>query len=484
MEDYCMQDCITTAKLFEFLEHEFDYKAAAEAVRIENRAARILGRQEQWGVAFDVTGASQLYAKLAGKQQAIARELKDSYFKPFYLRNGPAVTPKRSMKYKMLLRGDVTEGAPYVKIKLTEFNPGSRQHIYKRLMALYGWKPTKFTPSGEPMVDETVLQALPMPPAKLLTEYLLLEKRLGQIAEGNQAWLKQERDGRIHGRVKQNGTRTTRASHVSPNMGQVPKVGKEYGAECRSLFGPSVGRVQVGSDLSGIEMRALGHYLGAYDGGAFGREAVEGDVHSLMMKAIGFNSRDITKTAEYAYIYGAGDPKLGEITLSDMTEEERAEVGKVSQRKLAALGRATREKLQKGLNGMEPLVNACHTAAERGWMRTLDNRRIAVPSKHSSLNTLLQAMGGVLAKQWMIELDDMLIEAGINPANTWYVDDSFGAVQMLWVHDEVQLDVKQREEDRVARIAEQAAAKAGEHFKLRVPVAAESKIGSNWRECH
>jgi len=496
--EYCMEDVLVNIDLFDYLEAKFPYTEAADAVRIENRVARILTKQTQFGVVFNESKAQKLHAEIMKHKLRIEAEL-IAMFGSFYLKKGPMVTPKRSMKRNNKELGCkewVDEGEPYTPVKLVEFNPSSRQHIANRLIVRNGWKPTAFTDTGDPKIDETVLSGLLYPEARLLNTYLMIDKRLGMLAEGNQAWFKQARNGRIHGRVNQNGTRTTRASHVNPNLGQVPKVKKNkdgsikegieggWGAEMRELFEVSKGRKQVGVDLSGIELRALGNYMARYDNGKYADLVINGDVHSETMHVITFNDRNNTKTAEYAYLYGAGDYKLGLITYDDMTEAQKAEFGEVTQKKLTALGRATRSKLVKGLHGMEPLMNACYKAAKRGSLRALDGRRIRVPSRHSSLNTLLQHLGGLLAKVWMIIVEDRLMEAGLIEEHSWVVTPLDRVQQILWVHDELQFDCEPEVAEGVAAIAIDAARLAGEFFKLRVKVDAEAKIGNNWRECH
>ena len=490
MEDYCVQDVLTNIKLFDFLEARFDYVGAARAVEIENKAAIILQRQEQWGVAFDTAAAGKLHAKLVAKHTSIADELREKYFSPFLMRNGKAVTPKKTMKRKNPggWIDHITEGAPYVKIKLVDFNPASRQHIYKRLMAVYGWVPTKFAEKGEPTVDESVLELLQYPPIPLLLEYLLLEKRLGQLAEGNQAWLRKEVNGRIHGRVKQNGTRTSRCSHVSPNLGQVPKVSKPYGVECRSLFGPSKGRKQMGVDLSGIEMRAQGHYLARFDGGYFAQQVVEGDVHDLARVAMQMNSRDITKTFEYAMTYGSGMPNLGAIVYSDFTDEQKKRFGATGVQKLGRLGSQRKSMLSSGLKGFKQLLDAVEQSYKKGWLRSLDGRKLAVPSKHSALNTLFQGFGGVLAKVWLVEFDRLLQENDLIPKLTWYIDpdqhDLWKVVQMLFVHDELQNDCIPEYAEQAGELAVQAAQSTKQLLGLNVDIDAEYKVGDSWAECH
>ena len=487
MEDYCVQDVVTNSKLFDYFEKKFDYVGAARAVALENKVAPILARQEQWGVAFNVPAAGKFHAQLVAKHEVLATELR-KFFTPFYQRKGKAVVPKRTLNYKDVMRPDLTEGATYVKVELKDFNPGSGKHVAARLMAVYGWKPTEFTPTGDPKTDEAVIKKLNYPPCKLLLEYLLIDKRLGQLAEGKMAWLKKEKNGRIYGRVKANGTRTTRCSHVNPNLGQVPKVSKPYGTECRGLFGPGPGRVQMGCDLSGIEMRAQGHFLARFDGGYFAKQVVDGDVHELARVALGMNSRDNTKTFEYAMTYGSGMPNLGSIVYADMTDEQKREFGKPNQNKFAKLGKARKERLATGLTGFDQLLAAVEAAHERGWMRSLDGRKLAIPSKHSALNTLFQGFGGVVAKTWLVIFNDLLVERNLIPANTYYIDpeqhDLWRVVQMLFVHDEIQTDCLSGYEKQAGELAVEAARATRVYLNLNVEIDAEYKLGKDWSECH
>ena len=118
-------------------------------------------------------------------------------------------------------------------IEMKEFNLGSRQQI-ARYLRYFGWKPTKFTEHGQPIVDEKVLQGITdIPEAELIKEFLLLQKRIAQV----ESWVEAvARDGRVHGRVITNGAITGRMSHQSPNMAQVPAVYSPYGKECRELW--------------------------------------------------------------------------------------------------------------------------------------------------------------------------------------------------------------------------------------------------------
>lgn len=300
MLERCVVDVEVTDRLKTQIEKEGVDPRASE---LEHRVATIVARQERQGFCFDVRKAETLTATLMSRRQVLEQELQDT-FKPFYLPDGPPTKWKRTINRKK--PSGVIEYCPedgeYQKIKLTVFNPGSRQHIAHRLKALYNWEPTEFTEKGQAKIDETVLGKLPWPEAKLLKEYFAVGKILGMVAEGDNAWLKLVRNGKIHGEVITNGAVTGRATHRNPNVAQTPAVGALFGRECRELFRPEAGKVEVGIDVSGLELRMLAHYLSRWDDGAYGRVVCEGDVHTVNQQAAGLDSRSIAKTFIYAFL--------------------------------------------------------------------------------------------------------------------------------------------------------------------------------------
>ena len=125
------------------------------------------------------------------------------------------------------------------------------------------------------IVDESTLAGVDIPEAKAIAEYLLVQKRVAQI----ESWIDAvSDDNRIHGKVITNGAVTGRMTHHSPNMAQVPAVGSEYGAECRSLFTVDKGYKLVGCDASGLELRMLAHYMKDEQ---YAKEIVEGDINTI-----------------------------------------------------------------------------------------------------------------------------------------------------------------------------------------------------------
>jgi DNA polymerase I-like protein with 3'-5' exonuclease and polymerase domains len=292
MQSYCEQDVEVTQALWELIKTK---ELPQRAVELEHKFAFIIAKQERHGYSFDKDAAIELYAELAAKRQELDEEIK-AFFPPWYVSAG-VTTPKRDNK-----RFGYIEGAKFTKIKLQEFNPSSRQQIADRLIKLYGWEPTEYTESGQPKVDETTLKDLPYPPAKLLSERFVIEKRIGQLAEGQAAWLKLERNGRIHGSVNTIGAVTGRCTHSSPNVAQVPGCRAPYGERCRRLFRATPGFKQVGADASGLELRCLAHYMARYDGGAYAEILLTGDIHLANQKAAGLPTRDDAKTFIYAFL--------------------------------------------------------------------------------------------------------------------------------------------------------------------------------------
>lgn len=450
MQDYCEQDVDVTEALWSKLQTKH---IAERSVTLEHWFSYVISKQEKFGYKFDVSSAEKLYQQLAIRRVEIDEQLLRVI--PAWYVSAGTVTPKVNNR----TRG-VTKGVPYTKVKLQVFNPSSRQQIADRLIKLYGWKPKEFTPSGQPQVDETTLSVLKMPEAKLLAERFMVEKRLGQLAEGQQAWLKLERNGRIHGSVNTIGAVTGRCTHSAPNVAQVPSTRAPYGTECRSLFTVDDGYVQIGADASGLELRCLAHYMAKYDGGSYARELLEGDIHTANQIAAGLPTRDNAKTFIYGFLYGAGDAKIGEIVGKGAKEGRRLKTNFLN--KTPALKRLRED------------VTA--VIKKRGYLVGIDGRHLHIRHAHAALNTLLQSAGALLVKQATVNLYQMLSTKGYEWGKDW--------AMVAHVHDEYQLQVRKEIAEDVAQVAEEAFRQAGRDFNWRCPLDGEAKIGNNWADCH
>ena len=221
--------------------------------------------QEDFGFPFNKKAAFALVNELKARRSEIDEQLQAIF---------PPVAEERI---------SAKTGRP-LKTRIHTFNPGSRHQVAERLRQRYPEITFDTTEKGNVKVDDDVLEILgeKYPEAKVLAEYQLLNKRLGQIADGKEAWLNhcdRYGDSRIHGGVKTNACVSGRCSHVSPNMSQVPAVGAPYGAECRALFTAPDGWVLVGTDAAALELRALGAWLAHFDGGEYAKLVKIGRAH-------------------------------------------------------------------------------------------------------------------------------------------------------------------------------------------------------------
>lgn len=454
MQTYCEQDVVVTAALWERIEAK---NYSQQCIEIEHEFATIIAMQERHGFAFNEGEAVKLYQSLVKRRMELLKELQVA-FPPEEVTE--TFIPKVNSK-----KFGYVKGQPFTKRWMVEFNPSSRQMIGARLKKL-GWDPQEFTPSGQPKIDETILSKLPYPEAKLLAEHFLVEKRIGQIAEGDQAWLKLARAGRIHGSVNTNGAVTGRCTHSNPNVAQVPRVGSPYGAECRALFGVRPGYSLVGADLAGLELRCLAHFMSWYDDGAYGQVVLHGDVHTMNQEAAGLPTRNDAKTFIYAFLYGAGDEKIGSIVSPLASAEEMARIGKRLKKNFLAKTPA--------LKRLRETVKA--QVEKNKSLKGLDGRLLHVRSAHAALNTLLQSAGALIAKVATILAYRNLSSRGYK----WGKDFALVA----HVHDEVQLEVRKGLEEEVGKAVVEAMRQAGEYFAFRCPIDGEYKIGSNWKETH
>jgi DNA polymerase-1 len=479
MGDYCDQDVAVTQALFKL---QMGREPAPGAVELEHSIAPILGRQVRYGFLFNQKKADMLERELLETRQRLADELAVA-FPPRVIREERI--PKRSNKTKGWIKGE-----PYIKETRVVFKPTSRDHIADRLIRKYGWKPKEFTDNGKPKVDEDILSPLKYPEIPLLLKFLTVQKRYGQLAspppkilkngqaskakKKSEAWRDHVKaDGRVHGRVNQNAAVTGRMTHSNPNMAQVPSVQSDkegnllhgleggWGYECRELFYVPKGKKLVGADASGLELRCLAHFMARYDGGEYARILLEGDIHAANQKAAGLPTRNNAKTFIYAFLYGAGDNKIGSI------------VGKGRQ-----AGAKLREKFLTGLPALAKLVKGVKKRAnEQGYLRGLDGRKLHVRSDHAALNTLLQSAGALVMKKGLAILDETLQNVhGLVPGvNYEFVGN---------IHDEWQIEVDEEFAELVGKAAVAAITAAGDFFNFRCRLDGEYKIGSNWAETH
>ena len=421
---YCMNDVRLTVKLYHHITSVMSGRFSKDSIRLEHQVKAITSRQEVNGFYLDEFKAMSLSADFSERLTDITEKMQEIF-------------PPKEIQLK-------------TKVKYEPFNPGSRKQIAERLMER-GWVPEKHTEKGNVVVDETTLASIDMDEAKVLAEYLMLQKRAAQV----KSWLEaiNPKTGRVHGRVLTLQTITGRMAHASPNMAQVPAVYSPYGAECRGCWTvPSDKKVLVGIDASSIELRMLCHYMKDED---YTTQVVSGDIHTYNQQLAELPSRDQAKTFIYALLYGAGAAKIGSI------------IGKG-----AAEGQQIMDRFFLNLSSFQDLKTKVNKAAERGWIAGLDKRTLHIRTVHASLNTLLQGGSAILMKRALVIFDKLIKEQGLN------------AIFVANVHDEWQLEVDKDHGDVVGKLGVDAIKRAGDYYKLRCPLDGEYKVGTSWAETH
>ena len=410
-------------------------------VTLEHQVAQILTEQEHHGWYFDEPKSYELESSLRTEMEKLTRLLRGQHT---YIA-GTLFTPKRDNRTLGYVEGCEIQ-------RLKELNPTSRDHITWVLTTHYGWKPSSISSNGKPVVDEIVLKEIGTDIALNFLRCLELKKALGMISEGVNAWQRLcTTSNRIHHNCSV-ATHTFRCAHRKPNLAQVPA-----DERFRKLFTASPGMVMCGADLAGIELRMLAHYLARYDGGRYADILLNGDIHQVNADKIGISRRAV-KTVTYAFLYGAGDAKIG------LSVDKQ-----LSPNKARAKGKQVRAAFIEAIDGLSELLQAVKKRSASGTIMAVDGRKIYVDSQHKSLNYLLQTSAGCLAKRWLKITHD-------NKPPT--------AHQLAFVHDELQYECKKEDVEDLKSLLELSAAQAGEYYNLRIPIAAEAKSGATWAEVH
>ena len=461
MLTYCKQDVQVTLKLYKHIVKE---KYPESALRLEHDFALAINKQIRAGVPFDVDACLDLVDNLRKKKVELEEQLKQ-IFPP--IKHKTWFTPK----VNNAARGYVKD-VPFEKTITEEFNPGSRKQIVEQLKSKYGWEPEKTTEKGNPILDDEVIEKLPYSEAKPLAEYMLIKKRLGQIEDGNNAWLKlvNNNTGRMHGDVITNGCITGRASHRHPNMGQVPAGYSPYGKECRALFHAPQGWNMIGIDAKALELRCLAGYLAYWDQGEYAKLVInpESDIHTINQKLFGVETRDIAKRLLYGMLYGCGAVKAG--TIIDPNEKDEIV--------LRNLGKTAINSFLKGVPALAELKTKIESyILTRQHLIGLDKRVLYCRSPFKGLNVLLQSAGAILMKQVVITIHKNIeTNLSLPHGQEWE--------QVLMVHDEVQLVCNPKYTEQIREQAMLAFPQAQEFFEFLCLIEGDSRVGSDWSATH
>jgi DNA polymerase-1 len=451
---YCKQDVAVNNEMYKAVLKELK-GFSPSSIELEHKVMRITQQQMRTGWLLDQPKARDLVAGLKEQSFDLEEEVQ-RVFKPLptFIK---VVSPKvkkdgtfSTVGLKFLGDAWTNVGGPFSRIDWPVFNLGSRQQI-GRYLKHFGWKPKTFTETGHAIVSEDILKNVKgIPEAALIASYLLVGKRIAQVS----SWLEavDADTGRVHGYVNTNGAVTGRMTHSKPNLAQVPSAGSLYGPECRSCWIVDEGYKLVGIDASGLELRMLAHYMNDAD---YTNTILTGDIHIANQKAAGLDTRNQAKTFIYAYIYGAGDERIGSI----------AGGGRV-------VGKRLKDSFLKATPALAKLKENVAQAASRGYIQGLDGRKVFIRSEHAALNSCLQSAGSLIMKQALIILDRYAI--------LWGIDYKFVGN----IHDEFQVEVREDQASKFGALAASCIEAAGIHFKLRCPLAGEFNVGNSWADTH
>ena len=462
MMKYCAQDVFVNYKVYQALKTE-SKGFTSESVNLETETYKITTKQKDFGFVLHQKEAKKLLAYFKNqlveaedevhktfKSKVIERPLKAQHTKQGILSKLGIDNEGRQARLTDEEYLTLSKGAENI-IRTTEepFNLGSRQQIGEYLQE-FGWIPKHFTPTGQPKIDETVLSRVKdIGEAVIIARYLMLQKRIAQV----KSWLSFLKRDRVHGSVISNGTITGRMSHRDPNLAQVPSVTSSYGKECRACWTVPRGYKLVGVDASGLELRMLAHYLNDKE---FINEILNGDIHTANQARAGLESRTQAKTFIYAFLYGAGDAKIGSVVGGNKKT-----------------GRRIKQSFLDNFPTLKSLRHRITREAEQNeYIKALDGRKIFIRSSHAALNSLLQGAGAIVMKRGLIILDEMLQENIVD------------AHIVANVHDEWQIETWHEDVNRLGEMAVSAIRQAGDYYKLNCPLDAEYKVGENWSETH
>jgi DNA polymerase I-like protein with 3'-5' exonuclease and polymerase domains len=437
-----------------------------QAFENESKVREIMHRQALNGVQFNVPKAHYLIYSIKLDTDGLEGGMKDYLglvtIKPYTV---PVNRPfLKSGSYSAActewMGDECTQvWGPFSRVAIRAVNMNKKLELIAALIKL-GWKPKSFTKkTHQPMmvVDKSPcpsLLALKGGVGKEISLYFQLKQRSSQIT----GLLKHIRkDGRISAKATTIGTPTYRMRHKV--VVNIPRVSSLLGKEMRSLFIAGGGNVLVGHDAKGLELRMLAHYMGDP---LYRDEVLSGDVHITNMKAAGLPDKDTAKTFIYAFLYGAGNAKIGRI------------IGKGFN-----AGAKMRKKFIRSLPKLQKLLERCEKAAGRGFIVGLDGRKVILRrgfdgkvQDHKVVNTLLQTAGAVIMKYSIVLLDKAVKDANLR------------VKKVIDMHDEGQAEVHPDDVEEYSKLARWSIVQAGVDLGLKIELDADVKVGKTWAHTH
>lgn len=497
MIDYCHQDVRVTAKLFVRLIGTLNKIEFSEgSIWIQHHITTVIEQQRKNGFKFDEHKAIQLYSRLRQKEAELVDEVREVFpaertfvaERKLYKKDGDLTSQYRKDKERYIL--DINKpGGTYRAFEDVEFNLGSPKQRVDKLISL-GWKPRTFTDKGNPRPFEKgdlspclaeFMEENPVPQVKLIATWMAINGRANMV----NTWLESYNydTGCIHGKLFT--ADTLRFRHQAPNTANIPAVRvkehkdddgnvvrkevllNEAGLwtyEARDCWVARDGRVLVGTDAAGLELRMLAHYLNRPE---FTEQVIGGDPHQYNADLAGI-TRTEAKTLIYAILYGAGGAKIGR-TLGLPVFTRRGRGGDTYD--VSPEGEEMKAVFLERL-GADKLVEESKYEQRTGRVSLCDGSRVVCTSPHAALNYKLQGSGARVMAFGAVLLQKAILRYQLD------------SLKVGDIHDEWQYDVLPDHGEAHAKAAVQSIRDAGERLRLNVPLDGESKIGLTWAETH
>lgn len=352
------------------------------------------------------------------------------------------------------------------------FNLSSTKQLQTILFEKQGIKPTKKTPGGAPSTSEEVLAelALDYPLPKVILEHRGLSKLKSTYTDKLPQMIN-PLTGRVHTSYHQAVTATGRLSSTDPNLQNIP-VRNDEGRRIRQAFVAADGNRIVAADYSQIELRIMAHLsqdkglLEAFAQGEDIHRATAAEVFGMALNKVTGEQRRSAKAINFGLIYG----------MSAFGLSRQLSIGAGEAKKYMDL---YFERYPGVLRYME---NTRRLAAEKGYVETLDGRRLWLPDIKSSnamrrkaaeraaINAPMQGTAADIIKRAMIDVDG------------WLQQQKSDAVKMIMqVHDELVFEIRA---DAVDEASNQIRHLMENSMKLDVPLQVEVGVGDNWDEAH
>jgi len=273
--------------------------------------------------------------------------------------------------------------------------------------------------------------------------------------------------GRVHTIFSQTGTATGRLSSSNPNLQNIP-IRTELGREIRAAFVAPPGHALISADYSQIELRILAHVsddpilTDAFRRGEDIHSRTAEEVFGIPPLMQTREHRRIAKVINFGVIYG-----LSPFGLAQNLDIDQHEAAKF----IAAYF--------ERYSGVKKYLDAQIAEVRKtGVSKTLFGRvrpmaEINSPqpnirnfAERTAMNTPMQGAAADLIKLAMIELDERLSR-------------EFKSRMILQVHDELLFEAPEKEVPRLTKAVKEVMEGA---YRLRVPLAVETKVGPNWRD--